>query len=130
MIKGLGLDVCEIARMDRLLKDKRFLGRYFNEGETIYIQSKGRNAAQTMAGIFAAKEAFAKALGTGIVFNLKEIRPRSGSFLTSSRHLAKNRAPSSAASSGQTKRKTSAWKMRPNSTAYPSSRRTSRAIPA
>jgi len=73
MIKGLGLDVCEIARMEKLLRDERFLERYFNEGETGYIQSKGRNAAQTMAGIFAAKEAFAKALGTGIVFNLKEI---------------------------------------------------------
>ena len=73
MCKGLGLDLCEIARMEKLLKDERFLERYFNEGETGYIQSKGRNAAQTMAGIFAAKEAFAKALGTGIVFNLKEI---------------------------------------------------------
>jgi len=73
MIRGLGLDLCEIARMDKLLKDERFLERFFSEGEIGYIRSKGKNAAQTMAGIFAAKEALTKALGTGIVFDLKEI---------------------------------------------------------
>ena len=33
MIKGLGLDLCEISRMEKLLEDERFLNRYFNEGE-------------------------------------------------------------------------------------------------
>ena len=73
MIKGLGLDLCETARMDKLLADDRFLERYFTEDETAYIRSKGRNAAQTLAGIFAAKEALVKALGTGISFDLKDI---------------------------------------------------------
>ena len=73
MLKGLGLDLCEIARMDRLLTDERFLNRYFSDEEIAYIQSKGKNAAQTLAGIYAAKEALAKALGTGITFDLKEI---------------------------------------------------------
>ena len=45
----------------------------FNEGEINYIRTKGKSAAQTMAGIYAAKEAFSKALGTGITFDLKEI---------------------------------------------------------
>ena len=73
MIRGLGMDLCEISRMERLLDDERFLKRYFNEGEIGYIRTKGKSAAQTMAGIYAAKEAFSKALGTGITFDLKEI---------------------------------------------------------
>ena len=73
MIKGLGLDLCEIARMDRMLADDRFLNRYFTREEIEYIQSKGKGAAQTLAGVFAAKEALVKALGTGITFDLKEI---------------------------------------------------------
>lgn len=73
MIKGLGIDVCEISRMEKAAADDRFLKRYFSDDEIVYIRSKGRNAAQTTAGIYAAKEAFAKALGTGITFDLKEI---------------------------------------------------------
>jgi len=73
MCKGLGLDLCEISRMETLLENQHFLERYFGEEEISYIRSKGRNAAQTLAGIFAAKEALAKALGTGITFELKEI---------------------------------------------------------
>ena len=73
MVKGLGLDLCGIARMEKLLADDRFLNRYFTEDEIGYIRSKGKGAAQTMAGIYAAKEALAKALGTGITFDLREI---------------------------------------------------------
>ena len=73
MVKGLGLDLCEISRMEKLLNDDRFLRKYFNEEEISYIQAKGKSGAQTMAGIYAAKEALAKALGTGITFDLKEI---------------------------------------------------------
>ena len=62
-----------MTRMEKLLHDERFLNRFFNEDEIGYIRTKGRNAAQTMAGIYAAKEAFSKALGTGIAFELKEI---------------------------------------------------------
>jgi phosphopantetheine--protein transferase-like protein len=73
MIKGLGLDLCEISRMDKLLENDRFLNRFFTEAEAGYIRSKGKTAGQTAAGIYAAKEALAKALGTGITFDLKEI---------------------------------------------------------
>ena len=65
MIVGIGIDVCEIARMDKLLVDGKFLGRFFSPEEQEYIECKGKGAAATMAGIFAAKEALAKALGTG-----------------------------------------------------------------
>ena len=73
MIRGLGLDLCEIARMEKLLGNGTFLKRYFSEDEIGYINAKGKSAAQTMAGIYAAKEAFSKALGTGIAFELKEV---------------------------------------------------------
>jgi len=73
MIKGVGLDLCEISRMEKLLTNDDFLKRFFSEYEIRYIRSKRVNAAQTMAGIFAAKEALSKALGTGIIYDLKEI---------------------------------------------------------
>ena len=73
MVKGLGLDLCGISRMERMLSDERFLNRFFTADEIDYILAKGKSAAQTMAGIYAAKEALAKALGTGIAFDLKEI---------------------------------------------------------
>lgn len=66
MIVGVGMDVCDIARMEKLLVDGRFLGRFFAPEEQEYIENKGKAAAQTMAGIFAAKEALMKALGTGL----------------------------------------------------------------
>ncbi len=65
MIVGVGLDACEVARMESLLRDGAFLRRYFDAREQAYIHSRGAVAAASMAGCFAAKEAFAKALGRG-----------------------------------------------------------------
>lgn len=64
MICGLGCDLCAISRMEKIMADGRFLHRYFTEGERAYIAARARGA-QTAAGIFAAKEALVKALGTG-----------------------------------------------------------------
>ena len=61
----VGLDMCGISRMEEHAQDERFLNRFFTAEEAAYIASKGSMAAQTVAGIFAAKEAFVKALGTG-----------------------------------------------------------------
>ncbi len=72
MCKGIGMDLCEIGRMDKLLEDGRFLVRYFTPEEIRYIRSCGAGAAGTMAGLFAAREALGKALGGGIDFELKE----------------------------------------------------------
>jgi len=65
MIRGLGCDLCAIGRMEEIIEDGRFLRRYFTENEQEYILDHAR-AAQTAAGIFAAKEALLKALGTGL----------------------------------------------------------------
>ncbi len=73
MCKGVGFDLCEVGRMEKLSEDERFLNRFFTEEEREYLRSKGKNRAQTLAGMFAAKEAFSKAMGTGIVFELQEI---------------------------------------------------------
>lgn len=67
MIVGSGIDLVEIARiqqsMDRF--GARFLNRVFTTAEQGYCLRK-RNAAESLAARFAAKEAGAKALGTGI----------------------------------------------------------------
>ena len=65
MIRGLGCDLCAISRMEKVIDDGRFLARYFSENERTYILDRVRSA-QTAAGIFAAKEAFLKAIGTGL----------------------------------------------------------------
>ena len=65
MIRGLGCDVCAISRMQKILENPRFLDRWFTEYERGYIAAR-KNQAQTVSGIFAAKEAFVKAIGTGL----------------------------------------------------------------
>lgn len=62
MILGLGLDLCDVGRIERALQNPRFLLRVYTPGERALIEARG---AQTAAGLFAAKEAAAKALGTG-----------------------------------------------------------------
>ena len=71
-IRGMGLDLCEIDRMRPHLEG-RFLERHFTEQEAAYIRARGVQAAQSMAGIWAAKEAVMKALGTGIAFPMREV---------------------------------------------------------
>ena len=65
MIVGIGCDLCDTERMEKLLGDGRFLKRYFAPEEQAYITDRGWMAASSMAAAFAAKEAFVKALGTG-----------------------------------------------------------------
>ena len=72
-IKGVGIDLCEIARMQTLLDEGHSLRRLFTEEEQAYIRSKGATAAQTMAGLYAAKEAVLKALGTGLAVAMTDV---------------------------------------------------------
>jgi len=67
MIIGSGIDLVEIARIQQSLErfGQRFLDRIFTPGEQAYALRK-RNSAESLAARFAAKEAAAKALGTGI----------------------------------------------------------------
>lgn len=72
-MRGIGIDLCEIARMQTLLDEGRSLRRMFTEAEEAYIRGKGASAAQTMAGMFAAKEAVLKAIGTGMTIPMTDI---------------------------------------------------------
>jgi holo-[acyl-carrier protein] synthase len=67
MILGTGIDIIEIDRVARSIErfGDRFLHRIFTSGEIAYCSRK-KNAAESYAARFAAKEAGAKALGTGI----------------------------------------------------------------
>jgi holo-[acyl-carrier protein] synthase len=60
-----GTDIIEIERIKRAMESDRFAGRVFTEKEREYLSAKG-NPAQTAAGIFCAKEAVLKALGSGL----------------------------------------------------------------
>lgn len=68
MVLGLGTDLIEIARIKESIErhGERFLHKVFTEGEIAYCLSKKINSAESFAARFAAKEAGAKALGTGI----------------------------------------------------------------
>jgi holo-[acyl-carrier protein] synthase len=67
MILGTGIDIVEIDRIANSIDrfGDRFLQRIFTSGEIAYCSRK-KNAAESYAARFAAKEAGAKALGTGI----------------------------------------------------------------
>lgn len=74
MILGLGIDIVEVSRLEKWLNDKKLLERFFNKEELEYVLSKGDGAAPSLAVRFAAKEAFGKALGTGLAgIELKDI---------------------------------------------------------
>jgi holo-[acyl-carrier protein] synthase len=67
MIVGSGIDLAEIGRIQRSIErfGARFLDRVYTASEQAYCLRK-RNSAESFAARFAAKEAAAKALGTGI----------------------------------------------------------------
>ena len=73
MIAGLGTDIAEVKRFEKWIKNPQMLQRFFNEKELSTAKSISA-LCQHYAVRFAAKEAFSKALGTGITgFNLREV---------------------------------------------------------
>jgi holo-[acyl-carrier protein] synthase len=65
-IFGIGTDIVDIARIRKLLvKNRKFKNRIFSTQEIKYCESKV-NKISSYSKRFAAKEAFAKALGVGI----------------------------------------------------------------
>jgi len=68
MMLGLGSDICDIRRIEQALErfGERFIQRVFTASEIARAERRsGQNRAGTYAKRFAAKEACAKALGTG-----------------------------------------------------------------
>jgi holo-[acyl-carrier protein] synthase len=73
-IFGIGTDIVDVDRIKISLKNKNFIKRIFNKKEVSKCK-KINNTINCFAKRFAAKEAFSKALGTGISngINLNEI---------------------------------------------------------
>ncbi len=68
MIIGIGSDLCDIRRIEKTLErhGARFAERVFTDVERAKADRRGPTRAATYAKRFAAKEACAKALGTGM----------------------------------------------------------------
>ncbi|WP_444994654.1 holo-ACP synthase [Aliikangiella sp. IMCC44359] len=66
-IYGIGIDLCEIKRIERSLERNGdlFANKVLHQNEKVHFD-KLKFKARFLAKRFAAKEAFAKALGTGI----------------------------------------------------------------
>ena len=67
MILGIGSDITDIRRIEKVIErhGERFLGRIFTEAERKRAERRAKSV-ETYAKRFAAKEACAKALGTGL----------------------------------------------------------------
>ena len=68
MVIGIGTDLMEIERIAKTIErfGESFLRRVYTAEEVAYCRRKRKNSAESFAARFAAKEAGAKALGTGI----------------------------------------------------------------
>jgi holo-[acyl-carrier protein] synthase len=77
MIKGVGIDIIEVKRIrDIMVKyGDKFFTRILTDSEIAYCKSYKANPEVHFAGRFAAKEAYSKAIGTGIskTFGWKDI---------------------------------------------------------
>jgi holo-[acyl-carrier protein] synthase len=74
LIYGIGTDIVEISRIKDILDNNiKFLDKVFNKNEIEYLKSRNLRP-EYVAGRFAAKEAVAKAMGTGFRgFDVKDI---------------------------------------------------------
>ena len=65
MIVGIGNDIIEIERIEKAILKEGFKNKVYTERELENIEKRG-NRMETYAGIFSAKEAISKAIGTGV----------------------------------------------------------------
>ena len=65
MIIGIGNDIIEIERIEKAISKEGFKNKIYSQRELENIQKRG-NRTETYAGIFSAKEAISKAIGTGV----------------------------------------------------------------
>lgn len=70
MIYGIGCDVLDLRRIERIIKNSkteaRFLNKVFTKKEIEFAPDNNKLLYNYYAKRFAAKEAFSKAVGTGI----------------------------------------------------------------
>ena len=101
MVVGIGIDVVRGDRLERWINKTGLLERYFHPDELKTALSRGSGASLSLAARFAAKEAFGKALGTGLrgillkdimVSNSHNGRPEINLFNTALKAFEKSRA--------------------------------------
>lgn len=63
---NVGIDIVQISQVNRIKNLEKFLDKFYALEEIRYIRTKVIKKEQTIAGIFAGKEAFLKALEIGI----------------------------------------------------------------
>jgi holo-[acyl-carrier protein] synthase len=74
VIVGIGIDAVTVSRLKKWAADPAILKRFFDEREILTVQERGKGMVRSLAVRFAAKEAFVKALGTGLAgISLKDI---------------------------------------------------------
>ncbi|SUP40726.1 holo-ACP synthase [Veillonella criceti] len=61
----IGTDIIEIERIAKAVTKSHFATRVYTSQELAYATSRGKQRDASLAGMYAAKEAFVKALGTG-----------------------------------------------------------------
>lgn len=84
----VGMDLVEVKRIEKSIQNPRFCKRVFGPAERAFLQKRGFSA-QSAAASFCAKEAFAKALGTGVRgFSLEEVELLRGELGEPSLHLS------------------------------------------
>lgn len=91
MIIGIGLDLVEMDRIERLRQSQpRFPRRILTKNELVqYDALPAKRKTEFLAGRFAAKEAFSKALGTGIGKDMSFTDIEIGSESSGKPYLAK-----------------------------------------
>jgi holo-[acyl-carrier protein] synthase len=78
MILGIGVDMVQVSRIEHWLEQPGLSERFFHPEELRQLKAPFKQRSQSLAARFAAKEAFAKALGTGLRgIVLKDIRVES-----------------------------------------------------
>ena len=65
MIVGIGNDIIEIERIEKAISKEGFKNKVYTQRELENIERRG-DRVETYAGIFSAKEAISKAIGTGV----------------------------------------------------------------
>ena len=65
MIVGIGNDIIEIERIEKAISKEGLKNKIYTQRELKNIEKRG-NRTETYAGIFSAKEAISKAIGTGV----------------------------------------------------------------
>ncbi len=81
MIKGIGLDIIDIVRVEKAACKRRFYTKNFTEDEIALFEARNYSM-QVVAGNFAAKEAILKCLRRGIfdmpLYDIEILREESG----------------------------------------------------